>query len=388
MRIVLFSGKGGVGKTTLAAATAVRAASLGHRSLVMSTDAAHSLGDSLAQALGPEPTRVAENLDAMEIDVHHELDREFGPIRNFLARFFKGQGLDEVVADEMAILPGMEELFSLLRVAELAQSRKYDLLLVDCAPTGETLRMLAAPDVLRFYFRKIFPVQRLLARTVRPVAPLVTSIPVPEDDVFVAIKRLYERIERLDPLLRDPKVTSIRIVLSLEKMVIAEAERLFTYLGLYGYSVDAVIANRVLPETLKGAYFERWGRAQAGHMKRVKEGFSSMPILESPLRDEEVMGTRLLGSLADEVYGRRDPLSVFHTTRPPKVEKRGEGYAFSFDLPFASADRLNAYAVGDELSVTIDNWRRNIVLPRSLAGREVKEARLRSGRLTVFFGGR
>ena len=388
MRIVLFSGKGGVGKTTLAAATAVRAASLGHRSLVMSTDAAHSLGDSLAQALGPEPTRVAENLDAMEIDVHHELDREFGPIRNFLARFFKGQGLDEVVADEMAILPGMEELFSLLRVAELAQSRKYDLLLVDCAPTGETLRMLAAPDVLRFYFRKIFPVQRLLARTVRPVAPLVTSIPVPEDDVFVAIKRLYERIERLDPLLRDPKVTSIRIVLSLEKMVIAESERLFTYLGLYGYSVDAVIANRVLPETLKGAYFERWGRAQAGHMKRVKEGFSSMPILESPLRDEEVMGTRLLGSLADEVYGRRDPLSVFHTTRPPKVEKRGEGYAFSFDLPFASADRLNAYAVGDELSVTIDNWRRNIVLPRSLAGREVKEARLRSGRLTVFFGGR
>lgn len=388
MRIVLFSGKGGVGKTTLAAATAVRAASLGHRSLVMSTDAAHSLGDSLAQAIGPEPTRVAENLDAMEIDVHHELDREFGPIRNFLARFFKGQGLDEVVADEMAILPGMEELFSLLRVAELAQSRKYDLLLVDCAPTGETLRMLAAPDVLRFYFRKIFPVQRLLARTVRPVAPLVTSIPVPEDDVFVAIKRLYERIERLDPLLRDPKVTSIRIVLSLEKMVIAESERLFTYLGLYGYSVDAVIANRVLPETLKGAYFERWGRAQAGHMKRVKEGFSSMPILESPLRDEEVMGTRLLGSLADEVYGRRDPLSVFHTTRPPKVEKRGEGYAFSFDLPFASADRLNAYAVGDELSVTIDNWRRNIVLPRSLAGREVKEARLRSGRLTVFFGGR
>ena len=212
-----------------------------------STDAAHSLGDSLAMRIGAEPTRVAENLDAMEIDVHHELEREFGPIRNFLTRFFKGQGLDEVVADEMAVLPGMEELFSLLRVAELAQAGKYDLLLVDCAPTGETLRMLAAPDVLRFYFRKIFPVQRLLARTVRPIAPLVTSLPMPEDDVFAAVKRLYERIERLDPLLRDPQVTSIRIVLALEKMVIAESERLFTYLGLYGYSVDAVIANRVLP---------------------------------------------------------------------------------------------------------------------------------------------
>lgn len=388
MRIILFSGKGGVGKTTLAAATAVRAAALGHRALVMSTDAAHSLGDSLALSIGPEPTRVTGNLDAMEIDVHHELEREFGPIRNFLTRFFKGQGLDEVVADEMAVLPGMEELFSLLRVADLARSRHYDLLLVDCAPTGETLRMLAAPDVLRFYFRKIFPIQRVLARTVRPVAPLVTSLPVPEDDVFGAMQRLYERIERLDPLLRDPKVTSIRIVLSLEKMVIAESERLFTYLGLYGYSVDAVIANRVLPDDLRGPYFERWGRAQAGHMKRVREGFSSMPILEAPLRDEEVMGTRLLGALSEEVYGERDPLSVFHTSRPPKVEKRGDGYVFSFDLPFASSDRVTAYAAGDELSVTIDNWRRNIVLPRSLAGREVKEARLRSGRLSVVFGGR
>jgi arsenite-transporting ATPase len=388
MRIILFSGKGGVGKTTLAAATGVRAASLGHRSLVMSTDAAHSLGDSLALRIGPEPTQVSDRLDAMEIDVQHELDREFGPIRSFLTRFFRGQGLEEAVADEMAILPGMEELFSLLRVAELAQSRRYDLLLVDCAPTGETLRMLAAPDVLRFYFRKIFPVQRLLARTIRPVAPLVTSMPVPEDDVFVAVKRLYERIERLDPLLRDPKVTSIRIVLSLEKMVIAESERLFTYLGLYGYSVDAVIANRVLPETLKGPYFERLGRTQAVHMKRVSEGFSSMPILESLLRDEEVMGVSRLETLSAAVYGVRDPISVFHTSRPPKVEKRGEGYAFSFDLPFASADRLTAYATGDELSVTVDNWRRNIVLPRTLAGREVKEARLRSGRLTVLFGGR
>ncbi len=388
MRIILFSGKGGVGKTTLAAATAVQAAALGHRALVMSTDAAHSLGDSLALPIGPEPTRVTENLDAMEVDVHHELDREFGPIRNFLTKFFKGQGLDEVVAEEMAVLPGMEELFSLLRVAELAQSQRYDLLLVDCAPTGETLRMLAAPDVLRFYFRKIFPVQRILARTVRPVAPLVTSIPVPEDDVFVALKRLYERIERLDPLLRDAKVTSIRIVLSLEKMVIAESERLFTYLGLYGYSVDALIANRVLPESLQGAYFERWARAQARQMKRVREGFSSMPVLEAPLREEEVMGTRLLKSLAEEVYGERDPAAVFHSCRPPKVERRGEGYVYSFDLPFASSDRLTAYATGDELSVTIDNWRRNIVLPRSLSGREVKEARLRSGRLSVVFGGR
>ena len=388
MRIILFSGKGGVGKTTLAAATGVRAASLGHRTLVMSTDAAHSLGDSLAVRIGPEPTRVAPNLDAMEIDVHHELEREFGPIRNFLTRFFKGQGLDEVVADEMAVLPGMEELFSLLRVAELARAGNYDLLLVDCAPTGETLRMLAAPDVLRFYFRKIFPVQRLLARTVRPIAPLVTSLPMPEDDVFAAVKRLYERIERLDPLLRDPQVTSIRIVLALEKMVIAESERLFTYLGLYGYSVDAVIANRVLPPSFRGAYFERVGRAQAVHMKRVREGFSSMPILESPLREEEVMGRPLLATLADEVYGERDPLSVFHTSRPPKVERRGDQYIFSFDLPFASSDRLTAYAAGDELSVTIDNWRRNIILPRSLAGREVKEARLRSGRLRVLFGGR
>ena len=388
MRIILFSGKGGVGKTTLAAASGVRAAALGHRALVMSTDAAHSLGDSLAMAIGPEPTRVSENLDAMEIDVNHELEREFGPIRSFLVRFFKGQGLDDVVADEMAVLPGMEELFSLLRVAELAASRRYDILLVDCAPTGETLRMLAAPDVLRFYFRKIFPVQRLLVRTVRPVAPLITSLPLPEDDVFAACQRLYQRIEKLDPLLRDFRTTSIRIVLSLEKMVIAESERLYTYLGLYGYSVDSVIANRVLPATLQGAYFERWAKTQAGHMKRVREGFGSLPILEAPLCDEEVMGARALGDLSQQVYGGRDPIAVFHQSRPPKVEKRGEGYVFSFDLPFVSSDQVTAYAAGDDLSVTVNNWRRNIVLPRSLAGREVKEARLLSGRLSVVFGGR
>ena len=388
LRIILFSGKGGVGKTTLAAATGVRAAALGHKALVMSTDAAHSLGDSLAMPIGSEPTRVSENLDAMEIDVHHELERDFGPIRAFLVSFFKGQGLDEVVADELAVLPGMEELFSLLRVSELAESCRYDLLLVDCAPTGETLRMLAAPDVLRFYFRKIFPVQRLLARTVRPVAPFLTSLPVPEDDVFAACHRLYQRIERLDPLLRDFRTTSIRIVLSLEKMVIAESERLFTYLGLYGYSVDAVIANRVLPTSLTGAYFERWSKAQAGHMKRVREGFGSLPMLEAPLCEEEVMGVRSLGELSRRVYGDRDPISVFHQGRPPKIDKRGDGYVFSFDLPFVSSDRVSAYASGDDLAVTVDNWRRNIVLPRSLAGREVKEARLRSGRLSVVFGGR
>lgn len=388
MRIILFSGKGGVGKTTLAAATATRAAAHGHRTLVLSTDAAHSLGDSLALRIGAEPTLVAPGLEAMELDVHHELEREFGPIRDFLARFFKGQGLDEVVADEMAVLPGMEELFSLLRVAELAESKKYDLIVVDCAPTGETLRMLAAPDVLRFYFRKIFPVQRVLVRTVRPVAPLVTSVPLPEDDVFAALKRLYERIEKLDPLLRDPHVTSIRIVLALEKMVIAESERLFTYLGLYGYSVDAVVANRVLPSNLKGPYFDGWSRMQTRHMKRVKEGFSSLPILESPLRGDEVLGLPLLGEVASDVYGKKDPAAVFHQSRPPRVERRGETWVFSFDLPFASSERVAAWAAGDELSVTIDNWRRNIVLPRALSGREVKEARLRDGRLSVVFGGR
>jgi len=377
-----------VGKTTLAAATAVRSAALGHRTLVVSTDAAHSLGDSLSLDIGSEPTSIGPKLDAMEIDVQHELEREFGPIQAFLSRFFRGQGLDEIVADELAVLPGMEELFSLLRVAELAQGGNYDALVVDCAPTGETLRMLAAPDVLRFYFRKIFPVQRVLARTVRPIAPLVTSIPVPEDDVFAALKRLYERIERLDPLLRDPSTTSIRIVLNLEKMVIAESERLFTYLGLYGYGIDAVLANRVVPALFKGAYFERQRQSQAIHRRRVAEGFGSMPVLESPLRESEVIGIPDLEALGSVVYGATDPTDVFHRGRPPKIEKRGDGYAYSFDLPLATSDRVVAYASGGELTVTIDNWRRNIVLPRTLAFREVKEARLRSGRLSVVFGGR
>ena len=388
MRILLFSGKGGVGKTTLAAATAARSAASGKSTLVVSTDAAHSLADSFAQKIGSDPTRIAERLDAMEVDVHYELEREFGPIQAFLAKFFSGQGLDEVVADELAVLPGMEELFSLLRVAELAQRGVYDVIVVDCAPTGETLRMLAAPDVLRFYFRRIFPAQRLLARTVRPVAPMVTSLPVPEDDVFAAAQRLYERIERLDPVLRDPEVTSIRVVLNLEKMVIAESERLFTYLGLYGYAIDAVIANRIVPRDFEGAYFERVRRQQATHRRRVEAGFGALPILESPLLEDEVLGLLKLLDLGGLVYKTHDPVSVLHRGRRPKIEKKGLQYVYSFDLPLASADRITAVASGDELAITIDNWRRNIMLPRTLAGREVKEARLRAGRLSVVFGGR
>jgi arsenite-transporting ATPase len=285
----------------------------------------------------------------------------------------------------MAILPGMEELFSLLRVGEFARSGAYDVIVVDCAPTGETVRMLAAPDVLRFYFRKIFPAQRAIARTVRPVAPLVTDLPVPGDDVFAAAQRLYARLEELDPLLRDPGTTSVRIVLTPEKMVIAESERLLTYLGLFGYGVDAVVANRLLPESAGPAWSE-WLRVQRKHLRRVDESFAPVPILKSALAESEISGLPALSALGERIYGSADPSALLHRGRAPRVEKRGGVATLSFDLPFAEASRLAVVASGDELSVTVDNWRRNIALPRTLAGREILGARLVEGRLRVRFG--
>ena len=248
MRLILYSGKGGVGKTSLSAATAIRAAGLGHRTLVVSTDSAHSLADALDVKLGGDPTKVAPKLEAMEVDVSEELARHWGVIHDYLTRFMTFQGVEETVAEEIAILPGMEELFSLLRVRTFADSGRYDLIVIDCAPTGDTVRMLGVPEILNFYFSRIFPIQRTVLRTVRPVAQRMTDMPIPSDDVFGAVKSLYAQMEGMGPLLQDAKKSSIRIVLNPEKMVINESQRLYTYLNLFGFPVDAVIANRVLPE--------------------------------------------------------------------------------------------------------------------------------------------
>jgi arsenite-transporting ATPase len=387
-RIVLYSGKGGVGKTSLSAATAIRAAKLGHRTLVVSTDSAHSLADALDRKVGAEPTPIADRLDAVEIDVNQELASHWGTIHEYLTRFMTFRGIDETVAEEIAILPGMEELFSLVRVKAWAESRQWDFVVIDCAPTGDTVRMLAVPEVLGFYFSRILPLQRTVVRTVRPVAQRMTDMPIPSDDVFGAVKRVYDEMVGMGPLLQDPKRSSIRIVLNPERMVINESQRLYTYLSLFGFAVDAVIANRVLPEEARSAYFDRWFDIQAGHLAAARADFDPLPFFEAPLFDREMVGTEMLDEFGRRVFGKSDPAAVLHRDKPVEVKKEGRAYALYLKLPFAEKDRIQVFARGDELVVQVDNQRRTIVLPRTLAGRTVASAGFSEQRLRVAFGGK
>jgi arsenite/tail-anchored protein-transporting ATPase len=388
MRILLYSGKGGVGKTSLSAATAVRAARLGRKVLVVSTDAAHSLGDALGQKIGAEPTPVIPGMDAVEVDVNCELQSHWGTIHEYLTRFMTFQGVEDTVAEEMAILPGMEELFSLLKVKTFADAGRYEVIVIDCAPTGETVRLLGVPEILNFYFTRLFPIQRAVVRTVRPVAQRLTDMPLPSDDVFGAIKSLYTQLEGMGPLFQDPKKSTIRIVLNPEKMVINESQRLYTYLNLFGFAVDAVIANRVLPEEARSAYFEQWFDIQAGHLATARSAFDPIPFFEARLFDREMVGPALLDDLGRHVFGDKDPTAVLYREKPIEVKKEKAGYALYVRLPFAEKDRIQVFTRGEDLVVQVDNQRRHIVLPRTLASRELLGASFSGQRLRVAFGGK
>lgn len=385
-RILLYSGKGGVGKTSLAAATAVRAARLGHTTLVVSTDAAHSLADALDIAVEGTPTRVEERLDALEVDVNLELSSHWGVIHEWLTKFMTFRGVEDAVAEEMAILPGMEELFSLLKVKHYVETGAYEVVIVDCAPTGETIRMLSVPEILEFYFQRIFPIQRTVVRSVRPVAERVMDMPLPSDDVFGAVKTLYHQMEGMGSLLRDPKLSSIRLVLNPEKMVIKESQRLHTYLGLFAFPVDCVIANRVLPEEARSAYFDRWFEIQRGHLREARAAFDPLPFLEARLFDREMVGARRLDEFAHEVFGDTDPARVMYQEKPLEVKREGKAWSLYLRLPFAEKERVQVFTSGDELVVQVDNQRRNLALPRTLLKRRLLGAGFEEGRLRVRFG--
>jgi arsenite/tail-anchored protein-transporting ATPase len=386
VRILLYSGKGGVGKTSLSAATAVRSARLGHRTLVVSTDAAHSLADALDREVASLPTSIAPRLDALEIDVNRELSDHWGVIQEWLTRFMTFQGVGEAVAEEMAILPGMEELFSLLKVKRYAEDRSYDVIVIDCAPTGETVRMLGVPEILNFYFKRIFPIQKTVLKSVRPVAKRVTDLPLPSDDVLTAVKRIYDQLEGMGPLFKDPKRSSIRVVLNPERMVINESQRLYTYLSLFGFPVDAVIANRVLPKEARSEYFDKWFGIQAGHLATARRAFDPLPFFEARLFDREMVGLELLDRFAQDVFGDDDPTAVLYEEKPAEIKKEGSGYALYIRLPFAEKDRIQVWTHGEELVVSVDNQRRHILLPRTLASRRLLGAGFQEQRLRVAFG--
>ncbi len=385
MRIVLVTGKGGVGKTTVAAATALAAADAGHRTLVTSTDPAHSLADALAMSLGPEPTSLTERLRGQQIDAQRQLDRHWGSIRRQLMEVLDWGGAAGIEAEEFLIFPGMDELFALLEVNRHARSGDYEVVVVDCAPTAETLRLLSLPEVLSWYFEKVMPTERRLMRAARPLLSRITDLPLPQDEVFGAAQSVFDSVEAVKDLLARPEVTSARLVINPEKMVIDEARRTYSYLGLFGYGVDGVVVNRVLPDLVADPYFERWRTIQKGHLNAIDDAFAEVPRLRLRLFDDEMVGIDRLRLMADELYGDIDPIFDFEARSPFRIVEDKSTVTMELDVPFVEKADLEVFRHGHELYVQLGPYRRSFILPDVLHRREVTRARLEEGTLLVTF---
>jgi arsenite-transporting ATPase len=385
MRIILYTGKGGVGKTSVSAATALRLARKGHRTLVMSTDAAHSLADSLDIPLGHEPVEVEPNLWAQEVSVLHEVDKSWVTLQKYMSALLSWRGMEDVVAEEMTVLPGAEELAGLVRIVKHYDSGLYDAIVVDCAPTGDTLRLLSFPEIAKWWLDKLFPIQRQAAKIIRPLARHVTDMPMPEDDVFESIKVLLLQLDRIHDLLADQQMTSVRIVLNAEKMVVKEAQRVYTYLSLFGYSTDMVVCNRLFPPSMESPAMHNWRELQKRNHDLIEQCFSPIPIFDVPFFDTEVVGLNMLDKMGDAVFDDADPASVFFRGKVQTIEPHSTGFTLKMPLPFATKEQVDLLQTGDELVVQVGSYKRNLILPRALATLQVAGAKLDNGELRINF---
>ncbi|MGH2401800.1 MAG: ArsA family ATPase [Candidatus Limnocylindria bacterium] len=384
-RILVYTGKGGVGKTSVAAATAIACADRGYRTIVMSTDIAHSLGDAFDRELGPTPLELAPNLWAQESDVFFNVARYWGRIQEYAASVLRWRGLDEVMAEELTVLPGMDEVGSLLWIADHHDSGHYDVVVVDAAPTGETLRLLSLPEAARWWMQKVEPIGRRITRLTGPLIQRVVGMPMPGDDVFNAGEELFARLEYMHSLLTDHAKTSVRVVLTLEQVVIAEAQRSFTYFHLYDYPTDLVIANRVLPDEV-GEYFRGWWEAQQRYGPLVEKTFHPIPVKQAPFFDREMVGIDLLRELAAALYGGDDPTQFYYRGTPYAVTRQNGSFLVSVELPFTEKQQINLSRHGDELVIDLGTWRRTLVLPRILVDAPTEGARFEDGTLKIRFG--
>jgi arsenite-transporting ATPase len=383
MRLILYLGKGGVGKTTTAAATAMRAAELGHRTLVVSTDVAHSLADALDHPLGALPTQLSERLWGQEINVLDEVRQHWGELRSYLAGLLRRRGVDDVASEELAIIPGMEEVVSLLHIRRQAREGNFDAVIVDAAPTGETIRLLTMPETFQWYAARVMDWD---PGTLNIAKPLVRAL-IPATNMFETLQRLTKGVEALRETLTDANISSYRLVVNPERMVIKEAQRAATYLALFGYPVDGVVLNRVLPpDAVEGVFMQQLHQIQVGYRKEVHDIFAPLPIWEAPHYPRDIAGLADLSEVGHALFGDDDPTKIFFKGATQEIVKEGDEYLMRLPLPHVEIGKVSMTKRGDELFIAIGNFKRDMILPLTLAERPAKRAVFKNGVLEIRFG--
>jgi len=387
MRVIIYTGKGGVGKTSVAAATALRSASLGHRTIVVSTDSAHSLSDSLEVPLSGKIERIRKNLDGLEVDIQLELETRWKEIQAYLSDFLASQGMDGVTAKEMAVFPGMELMSALFYVEEFHKSDSYDVVIIDTAPTADTLRLLSFPDIASWYFDHLFHMVRNVLKIARVTIGKMVSTPLPSDKFLEDLENLRERLRYVRDLLTDPEITSVRLVVNPEKMVITETQRAYTYLCMYGYTVESLVINRIIPEGLSDVYFDGKLKEQKEHLDTIESIFAPLKTFKASLMPREVLGGKSLESLAIQLFGDDDPTQVYSVESPMRVYEEDGASVFAIKMPFVMDQKLELYTRKDVLTLQLGAFKKSIVLPYALTNKEILGADLDGPWLKVRFEG-
>ena len=391
MRILLYTGKGGVGKTSIAAATGLKLSQQGYKTIVVSLDSAHSLVDAfdidnnLIHQTGEIVQQISDKLFIQEINIQHALKQYWSEVQSYLELVLQVSGLDQIVAEEVAVFPGMEEICALLYINQYYREKSYDVIILDCAPTGESLRFVSIPTVLDWYIRNVFKIQRNLVGAARTFVKKVATLPLPEDAYFQNLADLFDRIEGVDQLLADPQITTVRLVSNPEKMVIKETQRAFMYFSLYGLTVDSVIINRILPSDVGGAFFESWKKTQSQYIEQAERYFTTVPIWKAYLFNDQVLGLDGLKKLGDQLYSEVDPIAFYQNEKAYEFSKDGDQYKISLLLPFIEKDEIQLAKSNDEVVVQIGGFRQHIPLPRSLTDKQPSGARLVEKRLVITF---
>ncbi len=388
MRVIIYTGKGGVGKTSVAAATALRCASLGYKTVIMSTDAAHSLSDSLETQLSGEVQSISNNLDGLEVDIQFELEHRWKEIQAYLSDFLTSQGMDGVTAKEMAVFPGMELMSALFYVEEWHKAKKYDVVVMDTAPTADTLRLLAFPDTANWYFDRLFHMVRNVLKIARMTVGKIISTPLPSDKFLEDLEGLRIRLGYVRDLLTDPEITSVRLVVNPERMVITETQRAYTYLCLYGYTVEALVINRVLPKELSDSFFDDKFKEQAAHLQTIVEAFSPLKMLQAEMMPREVVGRKALELLADQLFGKSDPAEIYSKESPMRMydEENGDS-VLAIKMPFVMNQKVELYTRKDDLVLQLGAFKKSITLPHAMANKKTLGADLENGWLKIRFEG-